>query len=54
LAKKASLSYVKPLAFEEMHYLINQLFACQMPNFTKNGRKIIEIIKTDDIGKLFG
>lgn len=53
LARKASLNYNKPLAYEEMHYLMNQLFACRMPNFTKNGRKIIEIIKTDDIGKLF-
>jgi len=54
LAKKASLNYAKPLAFEELHYLIDQLFSCRMPNFTKNGRKIIEIIKTDEISKLFG
>ena len=53
IARKASLNYAKPLAIEEMQYVINQLFSCQMPNFTQNGRKIIEIIKIDDIEKVF-
>ncbi|MCF6364803.1 MAG: DNA mismatch repair endonuclease MutL [Bacteroidales bacterium] len=53
LAKKASLSFAKPLASEEMLHIINNLFSCRMPNFTNNGRKIIEIIKFDEIEKLF-
>jgi len=53
LAKKASLSFAKPLASEEMHHIINSLFSCRMPNFTNDGRKIIEIIKFDEIEKMF-
>ena len=53
LAKKASLSFAKPLAAEEMQYIINNLFSCQFPNFTNDGRKIIDIIKFDDIEKIF-
>ena len=53
IAKKASLSFAKTLAAEEMQYLIDQLFSCQMPNFTNDGRKIIEIIKIDDLEKKF-
>ncbi len=52
-AKKASLSFAKPLVAEEMQYIIAELFACRMPNFTNDGRKIIEIIHTDDVEKMF-
>ncbi len=52
-AKKASLSFAKPLAPEEMQYIIDGLFSCRMPNFTNDGRKIIEIIKMDDLEKMF-
>jgi DNA mismatch repair protein MutL len=53
LAKKASLNFAKPLAYEELQYIVNQLFACRMPNFTHDGRKIVEIIHFDAIEKLF-
>jgi len=53
LAKKSSLSFAKPLAVEEMQYVIDSLFSCQSPNFTNNGRKIIEIIKFDNIESMF-
>ena len=53
IAKKASLSFAKAFAIEEMQFLIDQLFSCQMPNFTNDGRKIIEIIKFDDLEKKF-
>jgi len=52
-AKKASLSFAKPLVAEEMQYIIDGLFSCRMPNFTNDGRKIIEIIKMEDIEKMF-
>lgn len=53
LAKKASLSSAKALAPEEMQSIIDKLFACRMPNYTNNGRKIIEIINISNIEKLF-
>lgn len=53
LAKKASLSFAKTLAAEEMQYIINNLFSCRFPNFTNDGRKIIDIVKFDDIEKMF-
>jgi DNA mismatch repair protein MutL len=53
LAKKTSMSYAKPLAAEEMQYLIDRLFSCQMPNFTNSGKKIIEIINFEDLEKKF-
>jgi DNA mismatch repair protein MutL len=52
-AKKASLSFAKPLAPEEMQYIIDGLFSCHLPNYTNDGRKIIEIIKMEDIEKMF-
>jgi len=53
LAKKSSLNYAKPLAVEEMQYVIDSLFSCQSPNFTNDGRKIIEIVKFDNIEQMF-
>jgi len=53
LAKKTSLNFAKPLAVEEMQFVIDSLFSCISPNFTNDGRKIIEIIKFDNIETLF-
>jgi DNA mismatch repair protein MutL len=53
IAKKTSLSFAKPLALEEMQYIINKLFACRLPNFTNDGRKIIEIVQFEAIEKMF-
>ena len=38
---------------QEMAALIDDLFACELPNFTPDGKAIISIIATDDIAKLF-
>jgi DNA mismatch repair protein MutL len=54
LAKKASLTFAKSLAQEEMQYIVDGLFSCRMPNFTNDGRTIVEIVKTEDIEKMFG
>lgn len=37
----------------EMRTLIDRLFATQSPNYTADGRKIISIIKTDEVEKMF-
>ncbi len=38
---------------EEMSQLINQLFACQNPNTTPDGKTIVRIISDSDLEKLF-
>ncbi len=38
---------------EEMSQLINQLFACQNPNATPDGKTIVRIISDSDLEKLF-
>lgn len=53
LAKKSSLNFAKALAIEEMQYIIDSLFSCQKPNYTNDGRKIIEIIKFDNVEAMF-
>ncbi len=53
LAKKSSLSFAKVLAVEEMQYIIDSLFSCQKPNYTNDGRKIIEIIMFDNVEAMF-
>ncbi len=52
-AKAASVNYGRKFTSEEMKNVIDNLFACQMPNFTPSGRTIISIIKYEDIEKLF-
>ena len=53
LAKASAISSNQPLASEEMHKIVDMLFACSMPNFSPFGKKIITIIKTEEIEKRF-
>lgn len=41
----------KPLSEEEMLLLVNQLFACRLPNHTPDGKSIITVISDDEIDK---
>ena len=43
----------KTLAQEEMEALVSQLFSSSMPDMAPSGKKIINILGTDDIEKLF-
>lgn len=39
----------KPLSEEEMSQMVNQLFACQSPNSTPDGKAIITVISEEEI-----
>ncbi|WP_436414505.1 DNA mismatch repair endonuclease MutL [Petrimonas sp.] len=41
----------KSLSEEEMLLMVNQLFACQLPNHTPDGKSIITVISDDEIEK---
>jgi len=53
LAKASSLEYGIELKQEEINQLIDDLFACATPNFTPDGKKVLNIIKTEAIEKIF-
>jgi len=51
LARLTAIPYGKTLSSEEMTHLINQLFACHLPNYTPDGNIIISVISDDEIAK---
>ena len=53
LAKRASIQPGKQLQKEEIDALIDQLFACNNPNYTPTGRKIFVILTLEDIQDIF-
>lgn len=53
LAKASAISSNQPLNNEEMRQIIDLLFACQQPNYSPFGKKIVTIIKTEEIEKRF-
>lgn len=53
IARSASIVVGQALTNAEMDSLINQLFACQNPNHTPDGKLIVTILQLTDIEKLF-
>lgn len=53
MAKRAAMPYGKMLTVQEMSELFDQLFACQIPNFSPSGKPIISIFDNDEIDKRF-
>ncbi len=53
LAKASALDYGYELKQEETDQLIDRLFACDTPNFTPDGRKVLTIFTTEEIEKNF-
>lgn len=53
LAKAASLHKSQNLSTEEMQQLIDALFACQTPNHTPSGKKIVHILPLEEMDKYF-
>ena len=53
LARSSAINYGKPLSREEMHELVDRLFACEMPNYSPGGKPVITIISSDEIEKRF-
>ena len=53
LAKAASLDYNTSLDKQEMNDLFDNLFACQHPNHTADGKIIIHILKNENVTQWF-
>lgn len=53
LAKSSALKYGTILTNEEMQNITDQLFACQAPNYSPTGKRIVEIITYGQLDKRF-
>ena len=53
LAKRACIQPGKPLQKEEMDTLVDQLFACDNPNYTPSGRRTFVMMTLEDIKNIF-
>lgn len=53
MAKNMSVRHGKALTVEEMQALVDDLFACSVPNVSPSGRIITTLISTDEIEKRF-
>ncbi len=53
LSKAAAIVYGQVLTPDEITGLVDNLFACETPNYTPDGSVVITTIKDDDINKLF-
>ena len=55
LARSASIAaaipHGKALDIREMRELVDQLFACSNPNSTPSGKRILNIVKLEDLEK---
>ncbi len=52
LAQASAIPYGQNLKPDEINELIDNLFACQTPNFSPTGKKILSIMPLDDFEKL--
>ncbi len=53
IALASAIDYGKPLNGEEMREIIDNLFACQTPNFSPDGKKVLTIVTNEEIDKKF-
>jgi len=54
IAGSMALKTEKGLKVEEMQQLIDELFACQVPDFAPDGSKVLKIIQINEIEKFIG
>jgi DNA mismatch repair protein MutL len=52
LAQASAIPYGQTLKPDEINELIDNLFACQTPNFSPKGKKVLSIMPLEDIEKL--
>ncbi|MCD8079128.1 MAG: DNA mismatch repair endonuclease MutL [Bacteroides sp.] len=53
LARAAAIVYGQVLSDKEMASLVDDLFACQTPNYTPDGKTILDTIRDEEIEKMF-
>jgi DNA mismatch repair protein MutL len=51
MAIASAINYGTPLATEEMQELVDQLFACEEPNYSPSGKKTMSILSMDEFEK---
>ena len=51
LAAASAINYGTPLTIEEMQIIVDQLFACEEPNYSPTGKKTMTIINMDEFEK---
>jgi DNA mismatch repair protein MutL len=51
LAKAATAGEQKSLLHNEMQQIVDELFACENPNYSTEGKKIMTIIDHDELEK---
>jgi len=54
LAKNAALKIGTQLSSQEMNNMIDQLFACNMPNIAINGKQIVVTLTLTELAEKFG
>jgi DNA mismatch repair protein MutL len=52
-AQASAIHYGKQLTDVEMQEIIDQLFACENPNYTPSGKLIVKIIELEELDSLF-
>jgi len=52
-AKNTAIKIGRPLAYEEMTRLIDELFACKLPYYSPDGRPALITISSDELDKKF-
>ncbi len=53
LAKAAAIVYGQVLSDREMASLVDDLFACQTPGYTPDGKTVLDTIRDEEIEKMF-
>jgi DNA mismatch repair protein MutL len=53
MASQTAINYGQALSEQEMTSLIDQLFACQVPEISPDGRKIIVTLPLEQLQQLF-
>ena len=53
MAKQSSIRSGQVLSNEEMDELVGQLFACQVPNYSPDGKPVVSILSNDEIEMRF-
>ena len=53
LARAAAIVYGQVLSADEMVALVDDLFACEAPNYTPDGHAVLTTIREEEIERLF-
>ncbi len=53
LARASAINYGKLLSSQEMQHLVDELFACENPNYTPTGKKTLSLVSLGELEKYF-